>query len=346
MNDQTAQAAQLPEKRFVPTQPGVYFDIDEDVYHNEIKAVSSSMLKLADQETWAHVWAQYFDPDREVEEKDPAHFSFGKAYHCLLLEPKTFNDRFAVAPDHTLPEHKGYLASAKQLEAALKDLGLPKTGTNLEKAKRLQEAGEERSLWPIVMDDFMNQVNGRTVLTAVQMKQLQKMADRILGEPVFMQGLTGGHAEATFLWQDEETGLMLKVRTDYYVPRVCITDLKSSLTAAPWDFPNKAEKLGYPIQHAMYLDGVKQAANDDLGDHFMFIAQEKKSPFLAAPFQCTPEMAEEGYKTYRRRVCEMANILGSDERMNANNWPGYDASQIWPIDKPSFSMRRKRRLYR
>ncbi len=73
----------------------IKFD-DDQTYHND-KRISASMLKLAHTKTMAHVYAQFFDPDREP--VSSSSLEFGTMFHCAVLQPERFDDWFVVMPD-------------------------------------------------------------------------------------------------------------------------------------------------------------------------------------------------------------------------------------------------------
>lgn len=319
-------------KKPMPPPPGVYRNMPEDYYHSrEVGAWGSSTVKTICKETLAHAWAKHVDPERE--EKENPNLDFGHAYHTIILEPPTFRERFIIEP--SIDDTENALDGVQVLKDHCKALDLKVGGTKIELCRRLRDEGkmDPNRLWPLVMEAFYATVGKRVVLKNQMGEELLGMAKAVQEHESAMKILDGGESEVSFFWEDKETGLLLKCRTDRYRPKVLAADLKSTVSAAQWKFQRLAVDFGYHIQAAMYLDGIRHAADDDLGDNFWFIAQEKVKPWAVSTCYVEPELLEHGYNEYRRGIRLLANAL------DKNEWPAYDP-EPWGLAMPAWLKRK------
>ena len=104
--------------------------------------------------------------------------------------------------------------------------------------------------------------------------------------------LTGGEAEQSCFWRDEETDLLCRARADYkkVTPggSTILIDLKTCLSAEPGKFVKQICNMGYPIQSSMYTEGFKAQA-------FAFIAVEKGPHITVQVYELSPTFDDIGY---------------------------------------------------
>lgn len=143
-------------------------------------------------------------------------FEIGTAVHAIVLEPERFEKEYAVAPNFNLRTTKGK-----------------------ENLQLWQEANA-----------------GKYQISNRDYEQICYMRDSILADPRMSLWLSmDGKAEAVIIVRDPETGLLLKIRTDWLVETddviVCL-DLKTTETIAKFrkDFFN----LRYDVQDAFYTN--------------------------------------------------------------------------------------------
>lgn len=126
-------APTAPPKRFVPArldgspelpEPGIYFGMSDDEYHALPALSCSGIKKLAASPMifWANAtWLS--DRRRKLVEEakqgdEKAHYTFGKAYHCRLMEgASVFALRYEVEPDPS--SYPDALHSTAQIKAAI-----------------------------------------------------------------------------------------------------------------------------------------------------------------------------------------------------------------------------------
>lgn len=197
---------------------GLHFGLSDKAYF-AIPALSASGIRdlLVSPLTY---WAEHLDPEREDESTKAQ--DFGRAFHCRLLEPGAFPERYAAIPEK--PEDAA--DTADELKALCEKHGLPKAGTKIEIARRLRDFDPALApkLWPLVMEDFMATVGKRDVLKADEAAKIERTARLIEAHDAAAKACTGGHAEVTILWTD--AGMRMKIRADYLKAQA-IVDFKS-----------------------------------------------------------------------------------------------------------------------
>jgi len=244
---------------------------------------------------------------RENPEKPTEDMILGQVFHKIVLQPESFEDEFAVAPC----------------------------------VDRRTKSGKEE--W----SEFEKFAEGKTVVTADAFKKALEMKESLLSEDYCVQ-LLSGEKETPFFWTDELTGEDCKCRTDCIVEikgRPFVVDLKSTGAGSTNGFqksavtdPNKLaskNSFGYDFQAAMYLDGVKAVTGKEHG--FIFIAVEKKPPYLVNIFECEKPVLTNGYDIFRYFIGEYHyckttgnwyGYMGRDRIINTLSLPSYLAKAV------------------
>lgn len=122
--------------------------------------------------------------------------------------------------------------------------------------------------------------------------------------------------EHSFYWRDPETGVLCRCRPDLYRPDLGIVlDVKSSRDVHPRQFPSSVVSYGYHAQEAFYSRGI--AMCDMKTNGFVFLAQEKESPWAKGLFELPPSIVEEGGAIVSKALRAYAACVKTDE------WPAY-----------------------
>ena len=99
--------------------------------------------------------------------------------------------------------------------------------------------------------------------------------------------------------------------------------MKTTEDASPRGFQNSLAKFRYHVQAAWYLRGLEGA------EEFVFIAVEKKPPYLVAVYQASAAVIAAGV-----RAADI-NLSNLSECRKKNHWPGYSEA-IETIDLPKW----------
>ena len=211
------------------------------------------------------VCPQYFKWCEDNPQEPSEDLIVGSAFHKLVLEPETFGKEFIVMP--------------------LID--------------RRTKQGKE------LYEQFIITSQGRDILTQEQYEMICAMRDSVLSNKYAVALLKGNH-EHSFYTQDELTKENIKVRPDCYrnvQDRIVITDLKSCRSAITEDFMKDVVKYSYDLQAYMYTLAVSKVMNIPQENvDFVFIAVEKKAPYMINMLQADQFVLERGEALFREYI--------------------------------------------
>jgi len=277
--------------------PGVHEDISNLDYHAG-QGISSTQIKVMALKTPLHYYDAYLD-ETNVKEVRDLHgvFAVGSLFHTMLLEPD------------------------KPLEAEF---------LIVEEINRRSKAGKEA--W---FENFAKASETRcNIVTVEEHENVTEMVKVARAQPLFNSLFTGGKAEVSVYWVDEETGILCKCRPDYLHVDNIIVDLKSCQSASEEDAGRASFNFGYYISAAYYIDGVA-AATGKPADSFIFAFMEKTRPYACAPYVITEEDLGLGRALYRQALKKIA------ECTEANRWPGY-STDITELEIPVWAKKKIR----
>lgn len=205
---------------------GYYKNISNADYHAS-EGISKSGLDLIHKSPASYLWSK----NAPYDEGNRKALDIGTAFHCLILEPDTFNDRFAISPENA-----------------------PRN------TKRGREAWAE----------FETQLNDRTPITKEDYKKLFLMRDSALAHPHIKWLIeASGEVEASIYWNEETTGELAKCRPDkLLINNSCLVDIKttSDLNRIDKSFID----YRYHVQDAWYSAGYKAHFYEPLS-RFLFV---------------------------------------------------------------------------
>ena len=219
----------------------------------------------------------------------------GSAFHKIVLEPETFGDEFVV---------------------------MPKVDGRSTQGKLLKKQFEETK-------------GNRQVITQDQYDTICGMRDSIMSNP-YARKLINGNIEQSMYFTDDLTKVECKCRPDVWrkvADRVVITDLKSAKSVMPNDFMRDCVKYHYDLQTAMYRDGASKVLGvpkDNID--FVFIAVEKKPPYLLNIMQADTYVIQKGEADFREYIgtyaeCKEKNVWyglnGANGIINTLSLPEY-----------------------
>ena len=190
--------------------------------------------------------------------------AFGSAAHKYILEPESFFDAYAIAPE----------------------------------VDRRTKAGREE--W----NDFILdcEFHGLESISVEDYETVKQMRDALQQNDLAAQLISGRH-EVAFYWVDDMTGEKCKVKVDClteYDGKPYIVDYKTTESCEDGHFERSARKYGYQFQAGMYCEGAFQNTFQEWG--FAFVAQEKTPPYASRVYICSPEWIKRGYDKFRELI--------------------------------------------
>lgn len=213
-------------------EDGVYFRLPDQIYHAvpALGAGSLVALNISPGDFWCGSW---LDPDRpELDEEQTEAQLVGKAYHCARLEPDAFATRFCREPtkDDFAEEaaKRGAVWNGTEAGEKLAEMGSAKkrAGEGVAgQCQRLEDEGYGGVIWPLEYARWQDQLGTRTPLKAEVWDDIERDMERLQGVGEIHSKLTGGAAEVSVFWTDENN-IRRKARFDYLQPGAW-TDFKT-----------------------------------------------------------------------------------------------------------------------
>lgn len=247
--------------------------LTDETYHLDIDYASKSGLDLMHE---APIKFYYERIDPNAPKLDTLALKQGRFFHTYFLEREQLEKRFLIVDE----------------EAKLTEIGGAKPrGTNAYRD------------WISEVENEAN-MQGKTVV----FKSLEQQAE-IMGKAMGKNKLANaimsqsGTCEAILQWERGEFKCKAKydkVITEFNYPEIpelhgcfLIADYKTCVSANPIDFVKHIHAYRYDIQAAHYINGIEcTGANQGKTIKFVFIAQEKKFPFLTEVFILSDEDLE------------------------------------------------------
>lgn len=203
----------------------------------------------------------YFKAQSESKSEPTASMIFGIAVHKMVLEPDTFFDEYAIAPD---------------VDKRTKD-------------------GKEK--WQNFLIDC--QQNNKSAISICDFNKIKAMVKAIENNPLATMFLTGQH-ETEWYWEDIITKEKVKAKCDNIAiidNKKIIVDYKTTSSCQDGYFESSINKYGYQFQAGFYTAGLEQITNETYG--FAFVAQETVEPYDCRVYVCSEAFIANGQLKYR-----------------------------------------------
>lgn len=228
---------------------------DDKWYYNDNTFVTNSHLKILMEggpEALEHYY-KYGSEDKEA-------YSFGRAFHTLILEPLEFNNRYFIFDDREICKEIG---------------GARPTSTN--KYKEWKE-------------NLITENVGKEIISLEDMNTLEKMEEKLYSIPQVITLLNGTKKEV--IYQGEINGVKCKGKLDIVKPNQMVIDLKTTSKApTPEQFFKDFRNFNYDRQMAFYtkLANVPNAC---------IIAIQKTAPYTIGIYMLSKETIDAGIAKY------------------------------------------------
>ncbi|WP_109544233.1 exodeoxyribonuclease VIII [Escherichia coli] len=252
-------------------EPGIYYGISNENYHAGPGVSKSQLDDIADTPA-LYLWRK----NAPVDTTKTKTLDLGTAFHCRVLEPEEFSNRFIVAPEFNRRTNAG-----KEEEKAF----LMKCAST-----------------------------GKTVITAEESRKIELMYQSVMALPLGQWLVeSAGHAESSIYWEDPETGILCRCRPDKIIPEFhWIMDVKT--TADIQRFKTAYYDYRYHVQDAFYSDGYE--AQFGVQPTFVFLVASTTIECGRYPveiFMMGEEAKLAGQLEYHRNLRTLADCLNTDE---------------------------------
>lgn len=282
---------------WLTAETGMFIGVNNEAYHADRTRVSKSWLDRVAQSP-LHL-RQYLDAPH----KSTLALVIGSAVDCLVFEPERFDKQFVQSP----------------------------------LATKRSKAGKEE--WDEAYADAAK--TGRTIIECHNTHywdQCHQMAEAIMGNPKMREILQDGVGQAVFVATDEATGLKQKCKTDnYHEASNTVCDLKTAVSASPYEFARSIASYRYHVQDSYYSDIIAQVVGDK--PNFFFAVMEKPPTDIApdSGMMAFYELSE-GEKLAGRDTYQ-SDLMAIAFAMDTGNWGGY-ASEVITIERPAWAQSR------
>lgn len=259
-------------------QAGIHDAVPGDVYHADPApepSLTSTIARVLLSRSPLHAWTQHPRLNEEFERAHDEKFDVGSAVHALLLEGRN-GVSIIDAPDWRTKEAK---------------------------VRRDQARAE-----------------GRIPLLSGQWDEVCAMEEavdaQILDLAVTPKPFSVGKPEQTLVWKDDG-GVWCRARLDFlHDDYAAVDDLKTtSRSASPREWSRSIFSMGYDVQAAFYLRGVKALTNVDA--EFRLVVCETAPPFAVSVLSLEPAALELANDKVTHAIRKWAGCLESGE------WAGY-----------------------
>lgn len=247
-------------------EAGIYKDLTSEEYHADKTSISRSAIMDFKKNPRLY-WAKHLNPARPIEEQKPS-WTFGTAFHTLILEPHLFADNYFIMPEKVL----------------LKDVGREA----YDAFKAIEKEAESTD---------------KTLLSFADCEKLRAMRDSLFANARAKELVEGAIYESSYVWEDADSGMKVKSRPDILHQRMYV-DLKTIDDASPNNYQREMSIYGYHIQAAMLKDGLLKLENRDLLA-YINLCVEKKYPHCIGIYMIGEESIQKGQIEYKKVLGDM-----------------------------------------
>ncbi|MDD2657781.1 MAG: PD-(D/E)XK nuclease-like domain-containing protein [Candidatus Pacebacteria bacterium] len=166
--------------------------------------------------------------------------------------------------------------------------------------------------------------------TACQMAAVAAVAIRECTELGITNLRAEGDPELTYIWQ-EKNGIWCRCRPDWISKdrRLCLDVKTTGKRANPESLSRHISDMGYEIQSAFYLRGIKSIDREE--PNFVFLFIEDSPPYMCSFMGLSLEFSDMGDQKVNRAIRLWRECLSSGK------WPSYP-NRICYADAPPWSL--------
>ena len=147
----------------------------------------------------------------------------------------------------------------------------------------------------------------KAVLPIAEIEKARAMAEKLFYKASEVNYFADGWPELSFFWIDEETGIKLKCRPDWFRPDAggWILEYKSSKAHNFEVFSKEIANYNYHLSAAMYLEGVFQVTGI-VTENYDFLVVANTPPFEVEAYPLDDASIIEGRALFRKCLRDIA----------------------------------------
>lgn len=198
---------------------GIYLNMPEKVYHLLDYYSNSTNKEVIIDPKGEELWHnnQWLNRDFKAKAKKEC-YDFGSAFHCMVLEPVLFQEKYIVKKSKSEFDDKLVLDTVPDLKKFLKGLGESTSGNKPELIERCLEFMDTET--HVIWDEYERQFNEsaeqkkQIIITSGQKEQLDGMRESLDYQENITSLLDQSHKEVVIIWIDHDTNIKCKARLD------------------------------------------------------------------------------------------------------------------------------------
>jgi hypothetical protein len=147
------------------------------------------------------------------------------------------------------------------------------------------------------------------VLPEHEIENVEKMAKNLYDKTSEIDLFIDGYPEVSFFWIDQETGIKLKCRPDWFRiinKEIAIYDYKTSKNHDLDSFSKDVIDYNYHLSAGQYCEGVFQVFDIPITE-FSHLVIANTAPFEVAYYRFSSPALEEGYALFKSVLSKIAN---------------------------------------
>jgi hypothetical protein len=158
---------------------------------------------------------------------------------------------------------------------------------------------------------------GKVAILTKHMDQVLAARQAFMRNGFVKDAFSDGRFEQSMFWRHPTYGFWCRARPDFIADKLAhLCDYKATANANPEQFGRHAYNMGYHRRAAWYLEGIR-AIFGKQANHYWFVSQEIKPPYLSAVCELDWQALEAGQDENNYAAGIFAQCL------EANDWPGY-----------------------
>lgn len=162
------------------------------------------------------------------------------------------------------------------------------------------------------------EADGLEIIRSTELEEAMRMRDAVHANREASALLSGGSAEATLVWEDEETDILCKARVDYLRADHLGVEVKTSADVAHHAFARTSANMLYHGQLSHYEAGIRATTHTPSPDVPMLsLAIESKRPNDVVIYDIDEEVLWPGRELTSRLLRTLK------ECRETNVWPGH-----------------------